>query len=96
MSNNGDVNYDGTSYYFTFEQARTVADIEANNKVALGFTSAEFAPTSGDRPRQSENKRGPHEKMLIVSGTSLACWMKALSPSWRRVPRTTPTISRFL
>ena len=25
MSNNGDVEYDGTSYYFTFEQARTVA-----------------------------------------------------------------------
>lgn len=37
MSNNGDV-YGGTSYYFTFEQARTVADIEANPKVALGFT----------------------------------------------------------
>src|SRR6476620_10546047 len=39
MSNNGDVKYDGTSYYFNFGQARTVADIEANNKVALGFTS---------------------------------------------------------
>lgn len=38
MSNNGDVAYDGTSYYFTFEQARSVADIEANPKVALGFT----------------------------------------------------------
>ena len=38
MSNNGDVQFDGTSYYFTFEQARTVADIEANPKVALGFT----------------------------------------------------------
>ena len=38
MSNNGDVEYGGTSYYFTFEQARTVADIEANPKVALGFT----------------------------------------------------------
>ena len=38
MSNNGDVTYDGTSYYFTFEQARTVADIQANPKVALGFT----------------------------------------------------------
>jgi general stress protein 26 len=38
MSNNGDVEYDGTSYYFTFEQARTVADIQANPKVALGFT----------------------------------------------------------
>jgi general stress protein 26 len=38
MSNNGDVAYDGTSYYFTFEQARTVSDIQANPKVALGFT----------------------------------------------------------
>ena len=39
MSNNGDVQYDGTSYYFTFEQSRTVSDIQANPKVALGFTS---------------------------------------------------------
>jgi general stress protein 26 len=39
MSNNGDVTYDGTSYYFTFEQARTVADIQRNPKVALGFSS---------------------------------------------------------
>ncbi|MET3843777.1 pyridoxamine 5'-phosphate oxidase family protein [Bradyrhizobium sp. OAE829] len=38
MSNDGDVEYDGTSYYFTYEQARTVADIEAKPKVALGFT----------------------------------------------------------
>src|SRR3954466_15843681 len=39
MSNNGDVTYDGTSYYFTFEQARTVSDIQGDPKVALGFTS---------------------------------------------------------
>jgi general stress protein 26 len=39
MSNNGDVQYDGTSYYFTFEQSRTVSDIQSNPKVALGFTS---------------------------------------------------------
>ncbi|MBJ7404555.1 MAG: pyridoxamine 5'-phosphate oxidase family protein [Bradyrhizobium sp.] len=39
MSNNGDVAYDGTSYYFTYEQARTVRDIEGNPKVALGFSS---------------------------------------------------------
>ncbi len=39
MSNNGDVEYNGTSYYFTFEQSRTVADIKVNSKVALGFTS---------------------------------------------------------
>jgi general stress protein 26 len=39
MSNNGDVSYDGTSYYFTFEQTRAVADIQRNPKVALGFSS---------------------------------------------------------
>ena len=39
MSNNGDVEYDGTSYYFTFAQSRTVLDIQRNPKVALGFTS---------------------------------------------------------
>ena len=38
MSNNGDVRYDGTSYYFTFEQALTVADIQANPTVTLGFS----------------------------------------------------------
>jgi general stress protein 26 len=40
MSNNGDVAYDGTSYYFTYEQARAVSDIQRNPKVALGFSSA--------------------------------------------------------
>jgi general stress protein 26 len=39
MSNNGDVTYDGTSYYFTYEQARAVSDIKRNPKVALGFSS---------------------------------------------------------
>ena len=37
MSNNGDVTYDGTSYYFTFEEALTVGDIERDPNVALGF-----------------------------------------------------------
>ena len=39
MSNNGDVEYDGTSYYFTYEQARTVSDIQRDPNVGLGFTS---------------------------------------------------------
>lgn len=39
MSNNGDVAYNGTSYYFTYEAARAVSDIEQNPKVALGFSS---------------------------------------------------------
>jgi general stress protein 26 len=39
MSNNGDVAYDGTSHYFSYEQARAVSDIQGNPKVALGFSS---------------------------------------------------------
>ena len=44
MSNNGDVEYDGDSYYFTMSDARMVADIEADPTVSLAF-QAEF----GDR-----------------------------------------------
>ena len=37
MSNNGDVAYDGNSYYFTFDASRTVADVTRNPQVSLGF-----------------------------------------------------------
>jgi general stress protein 26 len=47
MSNNGDVAYDGTSYYFTYEQARAVTDIQRNPKVALGFSSEAGLFTDG-------------------------------------------------
>lgn len=40
MSNNGDVAYDGNSYYFTFEESRTVHDIAENPHVSLGFQGA--------------------------------------------------------
>lgn len=37
MSNNGDVEYDGDSYYFTTEDALMVSDIEKDDHVALSF-----------------------------------------------------------
>ncbi|KQS90419.1 MULTISPECIES: pyridoxamine 5'-phosphate oxidase family protein [unclassified Rhizobium] len=37
MSNNGDVEYDGDSYYFTWEKSRMVDDIRKNSKVGLSF-----------------------------------------------------------
>lgn len=37
MSNNGEVDYDGSSYYFTWDESRMVADIKKNDKVALAF-----------------------------------------------------------
>lgn len=37
MSNNGDVEYDGNSYFFTFEKSQTVKDIKENPQVSLTF-----------------------------------------------------------
>lgn len=39
MSNNGDVTYDGSSYFFTTDDARCVADITRDPKVALGYST---------------------------------------------------------
>lgn len=37
MSNNREVDYDGDSYYFTWEKSRMVDDIRGNSKVSLAF-----------------------------------------------------------
>ncbi len=37
MSNNGEVEYDGDSWYFTWEDSRTVRDIAGDPKVGLSF-----------------------------------------------------------
>ena len=37
MSNNRDVDFDGDSYFFTLEETRTVADIERDPQVGLGY-----------------------------------------------------------
>lgn len=38
MSNNGEVAYDGNSYYFTHETGRLVSEIEQDPRVTLTFT----------------------------------------------------------
>lgn len=38
MSNNGDVEYKGDSYFFTFEKSHTVDDIQRDATVSLSFT----------------------------------------------------------
>jgi general stress protein 26 len=40
MSNNRDVEFDGDVFFFTYEQARTVGDIERDPKVGLSFTGS--------------------------------------------------------
>lgn len=42
MSNNGQVEYDGTSYYFSYGEARVVSDIQADPKVALTFQGQHY------------------------------------------------------
>ena len=37
MSNNGDVEYDGDSFFFAFDQSRTVSDITRDPKVGLSL-----------------------------------------------------------
>lgn len=37
MSNNQDVEYDGSSYYFTWEKSEVVAEIERDANVSLAF-----------------------------------------------------------
>jgi general stress protein 26 len=41
MSNNGEVEYDGQSCYFTWEQTRMVADVERDPKVSLSFQGSD-------------------------------------------------------
>lgn len=40
MSNNGDVEYSGDSYFFAYGDSRKVADIHAGPQVCLGYTGA--------------------------------------------------------
>jgi general stress protein 26 len=37
MSNNRDVEYDGDSWFFSYEDARTISDVEADPHVGLAF-----------------------------------------------------------
>ncbi|MCT8003411.1 pyridoxamine 5'-phosphate oxidase family protein [Sphingomonas sanguinis] len=40
MSNNGDVDYDGDSYFFAYGSSRKVAEIRARPEVSLSYTGA--------------------------------------------------------
>ena len=64
MSNNRQVDYDGDSYYFTWEDCLMVKDIEKDPKVGLslqGASDPKGAPASSSRsramPRSSKTKR---------------------------------------
>ncbi|MEP6594561.1 MAG: pyridoxamine 5'-phosphate oxidase family protein [Ginsengibacter sp.] len=37
MSNNGDVEYDGNSYFFTYEESEVAKELKLNNNINLAF-----------------------------------------------------------
>ena len=41
MSNNGDVQYNGESFYFTYEDTHTVEDIERDSNVGLAYQGSQ-------------------------------------------------------
>lgn len=40
MSNNGDVEFDGDSYFFAYESSRKITEIRADPEISLTFTGA--------------------------------------------------------
>lgn len=38
MSNNGDVEYDGNSYFFTYEKSEVISELKKNGNINLSFT----------------------------------------------------------
>ena len=42
MSNNGDVEYDGNSYFFSYEDSSVVKDIKESPQVNLGFEGPKY------------------------------------------------------
>lgn len=65
MSNNGEVDYDGTSYFFTWKDSRMVHDIEKNDNVSLTFQGKGLfmvyvqgkAKVTDNRPKLEEHWR---------------------------------------
>ena len=58
MSNNSDVKYDGTSYFFTEKKSRLVSDIKKNKNVNLAFTNRNklFVSVTGNARLTSDQK----------------------------------------
>ena len=55
MSNNGEVGYDGDSFYFSWDSARTVNDIGRDPQVALSFQGS--AGLLGSPPRSKARRK---------------------------------------
>ncbi|MVN87285.1 pyridoxamine 5'-phosphate oxidase [Deinococcus sp. HMF7620] len=74
MSNNGEVDYDGTSYFFTWAESRAARDIEKNKHVQLNFQAQKrtlFIAVQGEATLTSDREAmEPHWQ------SSLEQWFK--------------------
>ena len=73
MSNNGDVKYNGNSYFFTYEGSQKLKDIEANPQVSLNFEGIKdlYISVSG-KAKLIRNKKQFAEHWVV----SLSQWFK--------------------
>ena len=62
MSNNRDVEYDGNSFFFTFEKSRLIKDLSLNDHVSMSFSAPKrfFISVSG-RAKVIRSKKAMEE-----------------------------------
>ena len=76
MSNNGEVEYNGTSYFFTWANARMTRDIEDNKHVMLNFKSDKgflFVAVQGEaRVLHDRRVMAEHWHKVLESGSRTA------------------------
>ena len=73
MSNNGEVEYDGNSYFFTWKKSRLVKDLKKNSRVNLEFMGAKrlFVSVTG-QAKLTDNRA----KMADHWTKELKTWFK--------------------
>jgi general stress protein 26 len=72
MSNNGEVEYEGTSYFFAYDDSRKIAELHADPQVTLTYTGA--AGMLG----------GPPLFVAVEGGTSLIRDKAAFADHWTK------------
>ena len=84
MSNNREVDYDGDSYYFTWQDSRMVGDINADPQVALAFQGAKHLL---GKPGININVEG-EAKVVVDKAAFAEHWNKELDRWFEQGPDT--------
>jgi general stress protein 26 len=84
MSNNREVEYDGDSYYFTWQDSRMVSDINADPQVALAFQGEKHLL---GKPGININVEG-EAKVVVDKAAFVEHWNKELDRWFEQGPDT--------